>query len=153
MAEVKIEGLETLYKQLLDLPAKIEQNLVRDALRAGEKVFLDAAKSYVPVKSGDLRNSLRIVTGTEKGQVTSALIAGDKKAFYAHMVEFGTSAHLIKPKNKKSLLIGGKFAASADNPGAIEKPFMRPAFDAGYSESLAVVSEYIREHLPEELAK
>ena len=153
MADIKIEGLEALYKQLQELPAKIEQNVMRGALRAGQKTFLERARAGVPVKSGDLRNSLRIKTSSRRGHVTATLIAGDKKAFYAHMVERGTAAHFIKPKKRKSLFFAGLAREVVHHPGAQKKPFMRPAFDQGNREALEATAEYIRDRLPKEFNK
>ena len=69
MAEVKIEGLEALYKQMQELPLKVEKNVMRGALRAGQKTFLVRARALVPVKSGALRKSLRIKTNSKRGLV------------------------------------------------------------------------------------
>ena len=153
MAEIKIEGLEALYKQMQELPLKVEKNIMRGALRAGQKTFLERARALVPVKSGALRKSLRIKTNSKRGLVTADLIAGNKVAYYAHMVERGTAKHFIKPKNKKALSFGGVAVEGAESPGAKKQPFMRPAFDAGNREAIDAVAAYVRERLPQELNK
>lgn len=153
MSTLKIEGLADLNKLLKELPSKIERNIMRGALREGSKEFLERAKEEVPVRSGRLRKSLRISTRFKKGEVTASMSAGGKGAFYAYMVEFGTAAHLIKPKRKKSLIVNGAQVASVDHPGAEEKPFMRPAFDAGSADAVQAVAEYIKKRLDKEAAK
>ncbi|MDC8446455.1 MAG: HK97 gp10 family phage protein [Nitrosomonas sp.] len=151
--EVKIDGLVDLHKLLQELPAKIEGNVLRGGVRAGTKVFLDRAKSLVPVNSGKLRDSIKIRTRSRKGVVSASLVAGGGKAFYGHMVEFGTAQHFIKPKNRKSLFFAGLLREVVDHPGAQSKPFMRPAFDGGSTEAVNAMAEYIRQRLPKEFKK
>lgn len=157
MADVTVSGLAELHKMLQQLPGKIEGNLMRGALRAGQKVFLDAARSRVPVDSGELRDSLRIQTkGKSKkfGWVRVNLVAGNKKAWYAHMVEFGTVRHMIKPRKAGgSLFFGGESRKSVDHPGARQRPFMRPALDSGQGAALQATADYIRRRLPAALKK
>lgn len=153
MSDFQLTGLAELNEILQTLPAKIEANVLRGAMRAGQKVILEAAKANVPVKSGALRDSLKIKTSTRKGKASATLVAGDKRAFYAHMVEFGTAAHMIKPKKAKSLFFAGLARQVIDHPGAGQQPFMRPAFDEAAPAALDAVREYIATRLPKEIAK
>lgn len=150
---IGITGLAELNRVLQELPAKIEGRILRGAMRAGQKVILDAAKSNVPVQSGALRGSLRITTRSKGGKVSATLVAGNKKAFYAHMVEFGTARHFIKPKKTKSLFFAGLARQVVDHPGAGPSPFMRPAFDASSEQALTAVRDYIATRIPKELAR
>ena len=52
MQNVEITGLKELYDLLQDLPTKVEKNVMRGALRRGQNVFKDAAKSLINNKSG-----------------------------------------------------------------------------------------------------
>lgn len=53
---------------------------------------------------------------------------------YAHIVEFGAKAHIVRAKNKKALSIsaGGDLLLrkSAKIPARKGRPFIKPAFDA-----------------------
>lgn len=149
----EITGLAELHKALQELPAKIEGNIMRGAMRAGQKVILDAAKAKAPVKSGALRDSLRIKTRSKNGEVSATLVAGNKDAYYAHMVEFGTAQHFIKPKKFKSLFFAGLAREVVDHPGARPAPFMRPAFDGSSQQALTAVGDYIATRLPKEIKK
>ena len=61
MADVKIEGLAELERDLQQFVDKLQRNVVRASLRAGAKVFLEEARRQVPVgKTGALRRSLKI---------------------------------------------------------------------------------------------
>lgn len=146
-------GFKELDELLKTLPAKVEQNILRGALRAGQKPILDRARLEINSRSGDLSRSLRIRTKSKKGEVTATLVAGDKKAFYAHMVEFGTAQHFIKPKTAKSLFFAGINREVIDHPGAIAHPFMRTAADTESDNAVKVFGEYVKKRLPRELKK
>lgn len=183
---VEIKGLKELDAVLKSLPQKIEQNVMRGALRAGQKVMLDAVREKLrsngSVKSGALANSLRIRfdrKSRKRGWLNSKVVVGNKDAYYAHMVEFGTAAHFIriredaKPNRQTrhgtkkysyktinkmvkrgSLVIGKSFVGeSVSHPGARPKPFMRPAFDESQQAALEAFAEYVRKRLPKELKK
>ena len=161
-----IKGLDALQKLLDELPANIEKNIVRGGLRAAAKIIRDEARRLCPVSppseesvrlygtvAGELRDSIRVSVRTSRGKVQATIKAGNKKAFYAHMVEFGTARHLIKPANRKSLFFAGVFKASADHPGADKKPFMRPAFAHASTEAIETFATYVRDRLPTEIEK
>ena len=153
VSELHVSGLSELDKLLKELPARIEGNIMRGAMRAGAKVFADRAKQMVPVKSGQLRDSIKVSTRSKRGRVSATVRAGSKKAFYAHMVEFGTARHFIKPRKRKSLFFAGIAREVVDHPGASPKPFMRPALDGGQVEAVNAAADYIRKRLAKEAAK
>lgn len=147
MADVIVKGLDELHRQLQSISTELQNNAMRGAMRAGARVIERAAKGAVAVHDGDLRKSIRTSTRKRGGSVTATVKAGSKAAFYAHMVEFGTAAHFIKPKARKSLFFAGLARQVISHPGAKAKPFMRPAFDA---HSTAAV-EAMRDHLARRL--
>lgn len=147
MSELHIEGLAALERALEQLPDKIERNIVRGALRAGSKVFLTEARRRVPKKTGKLAKSLRISVRKVRGGLVATTKAGNKEAFYAHMVEYGTAAHLIKPINGKALLLAGANFEKVRHPGAAAHPFMRPAFDLGARNAVLAYAAYMRKRL------
>jgi len=169
MQNVEITGLKELYDLLQDLPTKVEKNVMRGALRRGQNVFKDAAKSLINNKTGALSKSIRVrfKTKSEKmGWIRSHLIAGDKDAYYAHIVEFGSASYYtgkgktvgkpytIKGKGGKALLIaGGNPVKSVVHPGSRPKPFMRPAFDNSNQTAINEMATYIRDRLPKEIKK
>jgi HK97 gp10 family phage protein len=169
-----IKGGAELQRFLDQLPAKLEANVMRSALRQGAKLIADEAKAQAPVAppnsenkrlyggyEGALRDSIRVSTGLKKGKVTASVKAGGKKrkskrgadVFYAHMVEFGTAAHSIKPTKKggkKFLSFGGIFARSVEHPGAAPRPFMRPALDGKAGAAIVAVGAQIKKRLTKE---
>ena len=175
---VHVKGFKELQAFLDALPKKIEANIMRSALRAGAREVLEKAKSNLSsigsVKSGALRDSLRISTGIKKGVVTAKLKSGGDPANTAIWVEYGTAAHYIKVSDKDrptrtkrngtvkmvsmkttnkmiasgSLVINGRFVGeSVHHPGARPKPFLRPALDSSAGDVLRAVGESIKRRL------
>jgi HK97 gp10 family phage protein len=145
-----IGGGRELDDMLRTLAPNIHKNIMRAALRAGANVMKDGAKAGVPVKTGKLRKSLAVTTGSKGGLVTAKLKARGKMAPYAVLVEFGTRPHKIKPKKKGGLTVGGNIVAEVDHPGARPRAFMRPAFDSKAAPAVAAVAAKIRERLTKE---
>lgn len=156
MLEIKISGLDALQRALDELPAKLEANILRGALRAGMKVIEAEARALVPEASGKLRDSIRVSSGIDRrlGRVRATVKAGGRKgktsAFYAHMVEFGVKAHEIRPKGARSLFFAGISRTLIQHPGTSPKPFMRPAMDAKQSAALLAAGDYCRGRLTKE---
>lgn len=173
MADETIRGGRALAQALATLAPKIEKNIMRAALRAGGNVIRDDARQYVPVKYRKLWRSIRVSTGAKGGTVKATVKAGDRQAFYAHMVEYGTKKHLIKVDesekpinyrltrkrgvltrasmrtvNRNVLQIGNTFVGpTVEHPGAKESPYMRPALDNGAQRALAATAAKARERL------
>lgn len=145
-----ILGGRALDDALKSLAPKIEKNIMRSALRAGVNVIKKEAQQEVPVKTGLLRKSLRVSTKSKNGVVTAVLRADSRIAPHAHLVEFGTRPHKIKPRNGDALVIGSYVVADVDHPGARPHPFFRPSFDSKASQAITAVAEQIRKRLTKE---
>lgn len=155
MTDINVKGFSDLQKFLDTLAPRVEQNIMRGALRAGAKPILEAAKSAAPVGepsetnrrryklyAGALRDSIRISGRIDKrnGKVTASVKAGGKTksgadVFYAHMVEFGTRPHALSK--------GGEVT----HPGTAPRPFMRPAIDSQAQNAILAAGEYIKKRL------
>ncbi len=146
----QVKGLAQLQAALDQLPAKIEANIMRGAMRAGAKVLLAEAKGTAAFAddTGALRASLRITTSVRRGTVTAAVKAGstkaDKRPWYARFVEYGTKPHVIRAKPGGLLAIGVKVA---NHPGAKARPYLRPALDARAGDAVQAMAAYIRGRL------
>lgn len=166
MSELQVTGLADLQLALDTLPAKIEANILRGALRAGAKVQLLAARVAAPVgapaaenarlyggRRGALRDSLRIKSvRAPRGVVKIAVSAGGKAkdgadAFYARFVEKGTKPHDIKPRRHRSLFFAGLLREIVHHPGARPQPFMERTFDATAAAAVDAAAAYIRKRL------
>lgn len=148
MSQENISGGAALDALLQSLPAKMEQNVMRSALRAGAAVFLNEVKQNIPVEHGDLRRSARITTKKNRdGSISASVKVGNKRVFYADMVEFGTRPHTIAPR-AGAMQIGGQFVAgTVPHPGSRPRPFMRPAAEAQFSAAVAAVQKKVRDRL------
>lgn len=159
---INVKGLSDLQKALDTLTDKIQNNIMRGALRSGAKVLRDHAKAICPVESsdafskykaslgwspGELQRSIRLSAKLSGGAVVAKVVAGNKKAFYAHMVEFGTAAHWIRPVDAKALFFGGQAHKAVYHPGARRNPFMRITFDAHSRAAVEQVGGYVRARL------
>ncbi len=167
--ETHISGLSDLHRLLQGLPAKVEGNVMRGALRAGQRVIQTEVQAQVPVDSGALRDSIKIKfkPGSQRyGWVRMHLTAGNKTAWYAHLLEYGTASYYtgsggrskrkpykIKPGQASGLFFGGKYASEVMHPGIRPQPYMRPGFDRAQQPALDAVVAYIRTRLPKELEK
>lgn len=156
MSDVNIKGLAELQAALDSLSAKIEVNIMRGAIRAGCKVIALDAKQRIHNHSGELAKSIKFGARPDKraGQVQGYARAGgqgkkgEKRAFYASMVEYGTAAHAIKAKLPgHRLKFGGAYVDQVNHPGSRKFPFMRPAMDATAQTAVQAVADYIRKRL------
>lgn len=167
-----IKGLSQLDQVLKELPAQIEGRVVRGGLLAGQRVIAQAARDNLEgenaVKTGELKKSVRVrfkKKSQQYGWLRYEVVAGNKKAWYAHLLEFGTASYYtgkgktvgkpyeIKPKNRKSLFVAGLFKEQVTHPGIRPRPFMRKAFDEKSKEAIEAMADYIRKRLPRELKK
>lgn len=171
---VTIKGLKELDDLLKALPGEIEGKIMRSALRTGQKVIADAARANLAangnVKTGSLYRSIRISFSKKEieryGWMRARLYAGNEKAWYAHLIEFGTGAYYagtkgnskrkpyeIKPKNRKSLFFAGLMKEIIVHPGIRPRPFMRPALDAYGQKAIEAFADYVRMRLPKEVKR
>lgn len=153
MADTTIKGLAELQAAMDQLPAMLEANILRGAMRAGAKVIAAEAKRNVHSVSGDLAASVRFGASLRKseGKLTAYVRAGGRgkknrrAAFYANMVELGTAAHVIKARPPNKMLAIG--VAQVKHPGSQKKPFLRPALDMQHQAAVERMREYIRTRL------
>lgn len=147
MSEVRVKGLADLNKLLQQLPAKLEANVLRGALRAGAKVVMEDAKARVPVDTGQLRDGLKISTRSRRGVVSASVKATGKHSFIAPWIEYGVAAHQITARKGGWMFFGGMFAKSVDHPGMQARPFMRPALDGRAQAAVVAAAEYMKRKL------
>ena len=167
--DLTMTGARELDEALKTLSSKIQKNIMKSALRAGANVFRNEIKANAPVGpansenarlyggyAGALRDSVRTSVSVDKsGRISASVKVGGKTkkgadVFYAHFLEFGTTAHVIKAKENGSLHIGNSFPKSVNHPGIRPHPFVRPAFDGKAPQAIAAVAQQIRNRLTKE---
>lgn len=143
-----IVGGAQLDDLLQTLPAKLQKNINRSALRAGAAVLLPEVQQRIPVDSGQLRASARITTRARGATVSASVKVGNFVAWYAHLVEYGTQAHIERPRETGGAMqFGGVTTREVNHPGTRPQPFMRPAIDQRFPEVVQAVTNKIRERL------
>jgi HK97 gp10 family phage protein len=109
MIKGKLEGIEDFKKLLEKLDRKTQKKVIRQAIRAGAKVFAKEMKANAPVETGRLKRSIKVRMGKRRKNIisVSAYVTGGRESEEASVAlfkEFGTK-HMEK------------------------KPFVGPAFD------------------------
>lgn len=138
---------ERTLKILASIAPEIKK-AVRVQIEKQAGAIVDMQQRLVPKDSGALRDSIRYQMGdvaldssanlasgaAGKGDpdLTATVIAGDRDAYYARFVEFGTAPHVN----------GGKFAGT-DNPGTSARPFFYGPFRANRKRAKSAVSRAI----------
>lgn len=148
MSDVHVTGLKELQALLDTLPAKLEANILRGALRAGAKVIKEQAKENLSsngsVVSRALYMGLKIGATVKKGSVVASVKAKGRHAHIAHWLEYGVAAHGVKKGATRS---AGKGQDGKLHPGFEEKPFLRPALDARADDAVVAAGNYIKKRL------
>lgn len=149
-----ISGAKELEDALKKLPDIAAKKVAQGAMRAGANVFKKAAQENVPVESGDLKKAI-VVRQDKIGQSTVNYSVGitGKPRFYAHLVEFGTAPHIIRPDKQKALSNGRFFVEEIHHPGARAHPFLRPAFDNNQEAVLAKIGKALGSGIEREAVK
>lgn len=143
----KIKGLDRLNRKLAKLPAVAKQ-MIRQAMEAKANEIVAMMKNLVPVDGGTLRDSigwtwgkapkgsltLASVQATGDSDMTLTIYAGNKEAFYARWVEFGTARH----EN------GGLFAGSI-HPGTTAQPFFFVSWRANKRRTVRAIRKASRD--------
>ena len=128
MIKIDTSDLNRFSVEVASLSDKSEDR-IKDVIRNSAFNIESKAKKNInsnkSVKTGHLMRSVSTdVKGLEATIHTSNLK-------YAPMVEFGTKAHIIRPKNKKALYWKGatRPIKQVNHPGSKAKPYLIPAFE------------------------
>lgn len=182
---IKIHGLEEIKAKLRQLSDIGQTNAVKEGLKAGANVIRDSIKEKAPMGKTETvtTGGLRFAPGSLKKSIVARLktdksdkynikyqVGPDRKiAFYAHMVEFGTSLHPISTKSGKLLKfmrtsggpyrpefiseqtyakaftrekkLGGMVFIKEVKVAAKRHPFVRPGFDSSKFRAVEVIKE------------
>lgn len=159
----KVEGLRELDQNMRELGGNVATKWVNGGLRAGVRLIQLAAKSAVPVDTGQLRDTVRIRRGSRvrsddvrehfaisgsrvKGGASK--VKGQQGAFYAHMQELGTKAHVIRAHANGAKLgrlkIGSSYYTEIHHPGNPATHFMEKSARNTAQASFNAFASYIR---------
>jgi HK97 gp10 family phage protein len=107
IAGTRVQGLDKLNRKLRDMP-EATQAAIRKSFEGGAQEMVDMARRLAPIKTGALQRSIdwnygaapkgSFGVGSRSTAPDSITIhAGDKDAFYARWVEFGTAVNPAQP--------------------------------------------------------
>lgn len=126
----EIKGLKEIIDKLNALPKKLENKVVRSAVRKGVNEIRDLARSKVSIDTGNLRKSIVTIGHRENGKIALKVTVRQRKSksakspYYAKFVELGTSK-------------------------MVAKPFLRPALDESEDKVLDTVIDDIKKGVDE----
>ncbi|WP_233635643.1 HK97-gp10 family putative phage morphogenesis protein [Hymenobacter setariae] len=140
-------GIEELGQVLDGLSGdkKLSNKVVRGILNKAAKPIIAEAQSRVSKENGDLQKSIGSIPGRGRGKGEQVYVGprrgGRFKGYAGHLVEYGTAPHIIKAKAAGGHLHlrGNVFVEEVQHPGAVAKPFMRPAFDSKKDEAIGII--------------
>lgn len=145
-----VKGLAEIDKALRELPVKYERQTMMNSLRAAGRIIRDEAKRRVPVRTGNLKKSIAVVTG-KRGRVyvTNKQGKGQKNdGWYAHLIEFGTKPHNTAKGGGTTLgQWAGEQGGGIPHPGSPAQPFMRPALDSKAGEAIKAIADAAAKHI------
>ena len=128
MIKIDTSDFNRFSVEVANLSGKSEDK-VKDVLKNSAFKIESKAKKNInsnnSVKTGHL---IRSVSTDVKGLEATIHTSNLK---YAPMVEFGTKAHIIRPKSKKALYWKGasRPVKQVSHPGSKAKPYLIPAFE------------------------
>ncbi|MDJ0806447.1 MAG: HK97 gp10 family phage protein [Gammaproteobacteria bacterium] len=131
MNSYKIRGVKSLSKALDSLTLEMRKRGAQEAVREGAKVVQKEAKLNVPIDSGTLKKSIRVVKRSRRhGDAVYSVVtragkrwqASGMDAWYAPFIEFGT-----------------------ENRHRPATPFMRTALDSQKQEVVRTMGSTLRE--------
>lgn len=148
MMRFELQGLKEALQKLGSMDRSIKRRALRKGIRAGAAELRKTAKRYAPKskspqigQSGLLRRSIYSKVAKAKGSGKVLAVIGPKRGMkinganptkYAHLVEDGTQAHSIMPKEKSNLTFrtkAGKWLKlkEVNHPGSVGSKFLRRA--------------------------
>lgn len=137
MPRSRITGFPKLRQKLKRAPEAIRAGVAK-AIEESIKDVQRRAVALAPVDTGNLRDTLaskQAIGFKEKGMRAEFGLRTKsirKRAYYAHMVEFGTKGYKAGDKRRSGKTAKGKDRmqrVNKDVPARPAQPFMRPAFE------------------------
>ena len=143
MIKVDVNDLNEFSVKILKLSQEAEENVKKVVKNSAFKIQKEAISNLTKNKSV-ATGYLRRAVSTDIKSLEATVHTSNVK--YAIMVEKGTKAHLIKPKNKKMLYWKGAShpVRIVRHPGSRAKPFLEPAFEKEKDQFLEKLKEVIK---------
>ena len=143
MIKINTNEIDKFAVELIKLSEESRGNVQKAIKKSAFNIESQAKKNLASNKSvvtGHLRRSI----STQMGDLEATIHTSNVK--YAVIVEKGSKAHIIKPKNKKALYWKGatRPVKQVNHPGSKAKPFLEPAFESEKDKFIENLKEAIK---------
>ena len=143
MIKIDTNEIDKFAVELIKLSEESRDNAQKAVKKSAFNIEANAKKNLASNKSvvtGHLRRSI----ATKMGDLEATIHTSNVK--YAVIVEKGSKAHVIRPKNKKALYWKGasRPVKMVKHPGSKAKPFLIPAFESEKDKFMENLKEAIK---------
>ena len=142
MIKINADELNKFSVELSGIPNEIEGNVKKVVKNSAFNIERNAKSNLTKNKSVATGHLRRGISTDIKGLEATIHTSNIK---YAPGVEYGTKAHIIRPKNKKFLYWKGAKhpVKQVIHPGSRAKPYLIPAFEKEKDQFLEKLKEVI----------
>ena len=143
MIKINTNEIDKFAVELIKLSEESRDNVQKAIKKSAFNVEANAKKNLASNKSvvtGHLSRSI----ATKMGDLEATIHTSNVK--YAVIVEKGSKAHVIRPKNKKALYWKGakRPVKLVNHPGSKAKPYLEPAFESEKDKFIENLKEAIK---------
>ena len=143
MIKINTNEIDKFAVELIKLSEESRDNVQKAIKKSAFNVEANAKKNLASNKSvvtGHLSRSI----ATKMGDLEATIHTSNVK--YAVIVEKGSKAHVIRPKNKKALYWKGasRPVKMVNHPGSKAKPYLEPAFESEKDKFIENLKEAIK---------
>ena len=143
MIKINTSEIDKFAVELTELSEKNRDNVQKAIKKSAFNIESQAKKNLASNKSvvtGHLRRGI----ATKMGDLEATIHTSNVK--YAVIVEKGSKAHVIRPKNKKALYWKGakRPVKLVNHPGSEAKPYLEPAFESEKDKFIENLKEAIK---------
>ena len=143
MIKINTNEIDKFAVELIKLSEESRGNVQKAIKKSAFNIESQAKKNLASNKSvvtGHLRRSI----STQMGDLEATIHTSNVK--YAVIVEKGSKAHVIRPKNKKALYWKGasRPVKMVNHPGTKPKPYLEPAFESEKDKFIENLKEAIK---------
>ena len=143
MIKINTDEIDKFAVELIELSEKSRDNVQKAIKKSAFNIESQAKKNLASNKSvitGHLRRSI----ATKMGDLEATIHTSNVK--YAVIVEKGSKAHVIRPKNKKALYWKGakRPVTLVNHPGSKAKPYLEPALESEKDKFIENLKEAIK---------
>ena len=143
MIKINADELNKFSVEVIKLSNEVEEDVKKVVKNSAFNIEKNA-KSNLTKNKSVVTGELRRRTSTDIKGLEATIHTSNLK--YAPHVEYGTKAHIIRPKNKRFLYWEGAKhpVKKVNHPGSKAKPFLIPAFNQEKDQFLEKLKEVIK---------